>query len=512
MYVNEGLREARLTDVQQVIPFISIGVGIDTTAADDIDTWTYSGLPMSNPAQITNANYFPDTRMAVYEGDGIPSALANNIVAPPLNPKPAPPEVGIWSDSISGADGSINWSFEVKLKKAHTSALTVYTGGQVNIITAQVTYYKGSQAVRQATLTGKADSVQDREITTYDRVRFNVLKITEAYHHVRISEVEFGASITISNAKLTDVITLITEGDPLGLAVPLYELDFNLLNVDGEFDIDNPSQAVERYKIGTPVYFSLTIITSHGQITAPMGRFYVVSRDARPDALEIAAQDIRAILQNTVRPMTLRPSVSVGETLQAMFTDNDVPFIIDDAVYNVYPPREHRFNDKLDLLKQLLYIQQFFDIYTIPQRDGYIHVVKGMPAKEGDPITAEILIEYPRPSIAQGYNVISINYGDNGHYDLDLRTEADAAILPLNVDNPLIMTEAEARTIADRIRARFYTQEYEAEAYGDPGLDIFDNVSIEGRFTRGGNAERYQIIRTELEYSGALTMRVKGVR
>ena len=506
-----------MQDIQSVVPFVSIGYGIDTTALDDVTDWITDSLPMSNTEQISNANYLLSDNLATYEGNGIPTSVDAGIIAPPVSPAPSPPEVGVWSAGISDENGNIDWQIDIRLSQAHTSAFSVYSGGITHIVDAEVSYYlNGSETRRMSLHSDGADFVQDKVKTKYDRIVFKVSKIDRPYSHVRIAEVEFGASITLSNAKLTDTVDLTTECDPLGLTIPLSQLDYSIINVDGEYDVDNPSNKLDLYKIGTPVYYSLTVevldpdTAEVTRKTIPMGRYYITSRNADPEKLGITAQDVRSVLHNTVRPLTLSVSKSIGMTLQEVFESMDIGYVIEDDLYSLMPDRDMTMPDTADLLQQLLWIQQFFDIYTIPERDGFIHAVKGMPSQSAEPLTAETLMAYPKPSIARGYNYISITYGSQ-HYDVDLRTNPDSALMPLSINNPIIDTEAKARTVADRIQTRFYSQIYEAEAFGDPSLDVWNIMPIEGRWTRGSPLD-YRVIGLELEYDGGLTMYVKGVR
>ena len=516
--VSEDYLRSRTNEIQSVSPFISIGYGIDTTALDDVTDWIFDGLPMSNTEQISNANYLLDNTLATYEDDGIPTAVDYEILAPPLAPAPSPPEVGVWSAEISDADGNIDWSIDIRLSHVHTSAFTVYSGGIVRIVDAVITYYKNNVQVRSEALhSDNSDIIQDRNKTTYDRIVLKVTKIDQPFHHVRVAEIEFGASITLSKTRLNDTISLRSECDPLDLNIPLSQLEYSIINVDGEYDVDNPSKKIDLYKIGAPVYYSLTMDVYHPdtgavtKATVPMGRFYITSRDADEERLSITAQDVRSILRNTVRPITLSTTKSVGATLQEVFEAMDIGYVIEPDLYSLMPDENMTMPNKTDLLHQLLWIQQYFDVFTVPDRDSYIHAVKGMPVSEGSPITANLLVKYPKPSTARGYNYISINYGGAEHFDIDLRPDPDSALMPLNITNPLINTQAKAQMVADRIESRFFTQIYEAEAIGDPAYDVWDMIAIEGRWTHD-DPLTYRTVGLEYVFDGGLTMYVKGVR
>ncbi|MFA6734020.1 MAG: hypothetical protein WCS71_02860, partial [Sphaerochaetaceae bacterium] len=118
----EGYADVLASTDIRVEPLVSIGTNIDMTAADDMIAVEGTFLPMSNPAQVFDANYQITEWMTTFEGDGIRTAAGFGMLAPPISAVRYPPEVGLWSDVISGADGSIDWTITIRLSKVHSSA------------------------------------------------------------------------------------------------------------------------------------------------------------------------------------------------------------------------------------------------------------------------------------------------------------------------------------------------------------------------------------------------------
>lgn len=490
---------------------LSIGTGIDSTASDDVVSITGGFLEMSNIEQTTDSNYVLTPGLATFEAEGIKTAVSAGNIVPPLQAVDYPPEAGVWSDEISDGDGVMDWEVEIELSKAHTSAFSIYTD-TMHILQARIRYYNGETLARDVTITPTGDILQDTETTTYDRILITVQKIDLPYHHVRIVEFEFGASITMSNSVIGESVTLIHEIDPLCTSIPISELDFSLTNVNGEYDSDNPDTLIGQLQKWCPLDLSFTIITDDGRTTVPMGTYYITEHVGTDTDLEVTAQDARAIIQSIVRPLSLSTSQSLGDLFEDLLNELGIPYQIADEAYETFPTADVTMDQQeYDLLAQCLYIQQFYGVTLTPGRDGYLHVDVDPQPETAPTLTASLLISFPSPTQAQTYNGISVRYGQNGTYTLDLRTNPTEARSILNINNPLVQTETDAQRIAQEMKNRLYTQMYEAEAIADASMDPGDMVPIEGRWTQG-DPETYAISSIELKFDGGFTMSVKGAR
>ena len=488
---------------------ISIGTGIDSTASDDVVSITGGFLEMSNTDQALDSNYVLTPGLATFEGSGIKTAYSAGLIAPPIQAVDYPPEAGLWSDDISDADGEMEWTVEIQLSQAHTSAFSIYTD-TIHILQARIQYYNGETLARDTTISPTGDVFQDTETTTYDRILVTVLKIDRPYHHVRIVEFEFGASITMSNSVIGGSVSLIREMDPLCTTVPISELDFSLVNVNGEYDSDNPDTLIDQLQKWCPLDLSFTVITDSGRVTVPMGTYYITEHVGTDTDLQVAAQDARAIIQSIVRPMTLSTTESFGDMFEDLLNELGIPYSISDEAYSEFPVADVTMDgQEYDLLTQCLFIQQFYGIVLTPGRDGFLHVDVDPVPDTASSLTADLLTSFPAPAQSQTYNCISVRYGQNGTYTLDMRTNQTEARSVLNINNPLVQTETDAQRIAQETKTRLYSQLFEAEAIADASLDPGDRIPIEGRWTQG-DPETYKLTSIELVYDGGFLMTLKG--
>ena len=501
----------------EVQPFVTIGTGIDSTAADDISAVTGQNALLSNTSQLFDAYYDIDSIYANYEADGIPTALSNNLVAPPVTPVGIPWYTGVWSDPISASDGTIAWTLTIALSQAHTSAFTLtFVGPQ--IVTGTVTFKNGNTAVATENLTGPALTFMFNTTRTFDTVIISVTKLNEPYKHARLAEIEFGASETFSSSELVDTIDLIQQADFLQECIPISEMDFSLINIDGKYDLDNlvdgHNKALEKVAVGTPVTLSFTFYDGGVQTTKTMGKYYIVRHDAQEDRLHITAQDPRAILQNRVSAISLATGTTIAVSISTALTAQGVPHVIDPSAQDLHPTEDYVFKRNENLIQQLLYIQQRYQIYVQPDRYGMLHISYGDPTGTGNDITQDTLITYPKPSLATTYNFITIDYGPAGNrqqYDLDMRVHPDDVVKSYALDNPLIMTQTQAQGLAQRIQSYMFSQQYLAEVIGDPDLELYADIKIDGRWSANDPLE-YKVQSIEYTYDGGLTMRVEAMR
>lgn len=506
----DGYSDAILADGRTVDIYVAIGTNIDNTAADDVSAVSCpSYLPMSNMAQITDAVYAMTPGLATYEGYGIRTADSAGMICPPLASKVYPPEAGLWSADISEADGSIFWPFTIVLSKEHTSAFQIYTDGP-SVLEASVEFMRadGTTERRQCECFDSYFNVT--ESMTYTSITVTVTKLDAPYRHVRVVEVEFGASVTLSKKDLGGEVVVIEETDPLELSAPLHELDLSILNVDGTFDPDHPRSRLSELRIGYPLKLSYSVASRDGtKFTVPCGQYFIAERDSSDTRLDITAFDPRHLLTNVFAPWSLSASVSMGDTLNTLLEDYAIPHVIETDLYSVMPDADFTFGTDTSLADDLLSIQQAYGIYCVPDRTGSLRVTSQWPAGTYPALDSKDIYKWPSVSKSSSYNFVSIGWQttvdgiDTTLYvETDLRTDATEGKNALQIsNNPLIVSESRARTVMTRILSRLYSDTAEVDWRGDPAMDVGDTVEVPGRWTQE-SPRTYKIIRKEETYDG----------
>ena len=500
-YAPTGYDDAVSNEYRVETIVMSLGLYIDNTTADDLSDVDGSSLPMSNDFQLVDSRYDLDDNLATYEADGIPTAINAGMIVPPLE-SDSRVNTGWWSSALSDADGNISFSAEVTFSASHTSALTIYTAGP-NILAGTVVFSDNGTEEEVELDCHQGYAVASGNFT-YDSFTINITEIDAPYKHIRITEFEFGDSVTISPAKLANEITFIDEIDPLQQGMPLRELDFDLINVNGDYDEDNPNGRYDRLAIGNPITLSYVIMSSARQYTIPMGRFILAEKGTNGNCMSVVAYDTRWFLAQMYNPWNLSTGEDLGTTLNRLLDSVEVAHQIDASVYSVYPTINATFTNETSLLDDLQIVAQAYGLTILPSRAGTVLINTDFPSDDYGNVPPNIQFSWPESSQATRYNYIDIAYGTGQHYTRDLRTSENTARVVLSVNNPLITTENDAETVCNRIVSRIFSKVVKVKWASDPALDLYDEVGVFSRWTLNQTPAVYRPVKREITFNGML--------
>lgn len=509
----EGYLDAVMDGDRTIDVFLSLGSSIDTTAADDLTSITGDFLPMSNTDQMADAVYLMTTELATFEGYGIKTSTDAGMIAPPIQATHYPPETGLWSSAISDEDGNIDFTVTITLSKAHTSAFQVYTTGP-SVVKATMTFIDGDSSV-----TAECDCfdgfINVSQKQTYSQIVIHITRIDGAYRHVRLVELEFGASITLSKRDLGGEVVHICETDPLELSAPLHELDLSIVNVTGVFDPDNPASRLPELQIGYPIKLSYTVNGQGKKFTVPCGQFYIGERQSSSTRLDITAFDSRFLLSSIYAQWSISTDQNFGAALDGILTEYAIPHFIDDPVYQIKPDAAHAFDGQSSVADDLLSIQQAYGIYCVPDRSGSLRVTTQWLGGDYGTVPSEAIYSWPSPNQSSRYNFISIGYtatdgGATEYVEKDLRTDQTEGKTVLQIGgNKLITSKARATEVMNRLLARLYSEMSETDWRGDPAVDLGDTVKIPGKWTQDA-PKTFRVVSMEETYDGTYRSLIKG--
>lgn len=508
----EGYKDAIEANTRDLDMIVAIGTNIDQTSVDDIVSIEGDFLPMSNRDQMADANYVITEWQATFEGDGIHTPASAGMLAPPIQPTQYPPEIGLWSSVISDAAGAIDFSFTINLSAVHQSALTLYLHA-MSILEGTVSYYVADVLQRTAELSVSTNKATDVEGSVYDKIVIDVTKIDKPYTHVKIAEVEFGSAKSYNKVNLTGTVSLIQEFDPTMQSIPLYELDFSILNVNGEYDPDNPNGFFASIKQDYPCEVSVQISKDGRRYTIPCGRFQIAEKSASDTELAVVAYDARYALQNNQGGLSLSTGTSFGDLFTELFDDIRMPFQIAEELFSLYPDQDIVLNgDMYDLLTCFLFLQQYYGIWLVPSRAGYVEARLEVPSDEYGLVNPDMMTSFPLPYPLDTFNFLQVSYGTQGSvYEMDMRQDPSQAKSMISISNPLVQTADKAQQIANRILANLYHEQVETQWRSDPTLDMNDMIDLEGRWTAGAPT-RYKLVYQTIDYDGGLNSTIRSVR
>lgn len=483
--------------------YMSMGFYIDNTAADDISSVTGDFAPFSNPNQLTDAVYSATGSLALFEGDGIPTSESAGVTVAPLIPATST-EAGIWSEGISDGDGYIDWTFTISLPAVHSSALTLYTSGP-NILAGTVTFSANGTDVT-ASLEPDTGSASVSDLETFDTITVHITQIDQPYCHVRVAEVEFGDSVTISVEELANQVTFIDEIDPLWRTLPLQELDFDLINVGGEYDEDNPDSIFGRLAIGNPINLSLTLGVGDTRMTVPMGRFVISEKGSRNNCISVVAYDVRWRIGQAYNPWSLSTSVDLGTAISGILTELEVDHEVDPAVGQIMPVAAYTFTDETSVLSDLHKVAQAYGLSILPDRNGVVQVRVGFPSDDYGTLPIQNQLSWPESSQMSKYNYLDISYGNGQHLTVDYRASPNIARSTLTVYNDLIVTLQQAGDVAARIASALYSKSVRVRWISDPILDLHDTIRVYSQYVAEteGTPVQFRAVKREITYDGIL--------
>ena len=509
---DDDYKQAIASDLRSIDIFLGIGFGIDNTAADDMTGITAGLLPMSSRAQVTDAVYSLGRNLATFEGDGIPTDPAENMVVPPVDDSTTTIETALWSDVISGSDGSMDWTVSLSFGSVHESALTVYSGGVVTTTKLFVSLSESGSWGHSVTVdAASGENIHIDQSHRYDTLRIQVLKIDKAYHHARIAEMEFGSSVTLSNNSIRGEVRLVSEKDATEQRCPLDEVTFEVINEGWIFDFDSPSRENDSVSVGKPMLMSFRVRTSSGYRTIPCGKYYIRDIDMSEGSARVTADDPRAIMTDVMEEWGIPQATSIGEATDTVCDSLLIAHLCDTSLYSMYPPRDLSFGSSSTCMEDVRNVLQRIGLEMHPQNDGILRFTTTVTPQSYGAVEESRMLSYPQKKTnLSTYNMVSVTYGEDRRqsYVSDLRTTSAASLNMLRVDNPLVMTEDEAKVICDRIVANLYNSELDVEWRGDPALQVGDMVSFPGRFS---DATPRRVEYQELTFNGGLSARTSVV-
>lgn len=504
MYSLNGYLEAvRSGEPAKITVQLATGTGIDETAWDDLEAIEASRLPMSSDVtQLSDKDYSIDPNLATFEGDGIPTSATAKMIVPPTS-SGSSIRTGLWSDTISDSEGKIEWGLVVTMSAPHTSAFTVYSDGEVLITSAKITFSLNGSSVQEGEMTVDGDRVYWGESVTYDEVAVTITSISEPYHHVRVSEIDFGAMVSVPSVYLDDIITWVQEVDPLQQTTPLSELDFSVINVDGTWDDDLEEGQSQAFQNGTLMTASIRSVIDGKAYVVPLGRYVIAGKRQDIDSVQFTCYDLRYRLKAVPSQIHLSLSVSLGTTIAEVLGEAYIPHTLDGDVMELMPDADADLSG-MSVFDALAEVQQAYNLSIVPLRTGMIHVSVGVSSDDYGDLPQTQMTEYAKPDNEDSYNIISVGYGNN-QYAIDLRG-AEAIKSTLAVDNDLITTEARAKTLAEDLKDALYPRAVEIEYVGDALVDAGDSLTYT---SRAGKRYKAQVLYHTVEYDGALTETVR---
>lgn len=476
---------------------VSLNVGEpeaqEDAAASDNGHVFYSNTPQVADETEKNAVRYATLERNIWSLDGTVSILPD---AAPYGSN------GYIGSALSGQDGTygttptITISFS-KVFSALIPGITVTWGAAYDewAESFRVTAYNGSNIVAQKEVSDNAEvtSVLTLDIRNYDRITVEVLKWCKPSRRARIESILIGIQKVYTKAQIVSYRHSMAV-DPLSASLPKAEIKFEISNLNGEYNPDNP-QGAEKYLMerqAVKVRYGLKL---GGEVEWIKGGTFYTNEWETPQNGITATFTARDLLEFMNDQYEGPVSGSLYDLAEAALTQANLPlsesganrWALDDTLKNMPLPENLDLGGKsISAVLQLVANAACCVLYQ--DRDGILHIE---PLQSGG---TDYRIDrdnsYTNSEISLTKQLKAVNVNDGAAV-----IQSESTGETQTVKNDLITAERAAAVGQ-------WTEQYlknrrilSGEWRADPRLDPLDRVTVGNQF-----AESVVLV-TEVEYT-----------
>lgn len=415
---------------------------------------------------------------------------------------PEPEKEGYIGPVLSGDDGTFDTP--PKLIMSFSQVFTPIIPG-ITILwataynewadTFTVTAYNGSAIVAHTEVSGNRslESVVSLDIQDYDRIEVSVLKWCLPSRRARVQRLAIGIEKVYGKSELLNFSHSMSV-DPLSAVLPKSEITFEIVNLNGEYNPDNPSGAekylMERQRITARYGYRL-----NGSVEwIPAGTFYMSEWETPQNGISatFTARDVLEYMSDPYSGQTtgtlMDIAISALEQADLPSLSSKIPkWVVDESLSGLAPAVNADLSGN-SIMEVLQYVANAACCVFFQDRNGTVHI-EPLPAGETDyRIGPFVSYANSEISLTKQLKAIDVN---SGQYVLSVGIVGETQKL----DNPLISDErapSVANWAADVLRNRKLLS---GNFRADPRLDALDRVTNENQF-----AETVVLV-TEVSYT-----------
>lgn len=480
--VSEAWKSAQL---QNFVPesFVEISYGVTDPAAEEDATPSDSGhLSISDISQTMDGitktfSKYVTLEKNIWELDG----------AFPLLPTQ---NAGFVSSVLSGADATFATPpiITVNFTQVHENTIP---GIQIVWSTAfdecantfTVTAYKGESVVATQTVTGNTqnNSVVSMDISGYDKIEISIAEWCLPYHRARIEQITLGVQQIFTKSDLIGYEHS-QFVDLLSLELPKTEVVFEINNVEGEWNPDNPQGVfkylLERQKIKVKYGYML-----NGAIEwIAAGTFFMSEWETPQNGItaSFTARDLLEFMQDEFVPtagdFTLYQLCEQALTQSGLplREDGSVRWELADALYAITVAITTDFKYTCAEVLQLCANAACCVFYQ--DRQGVLHIetlADTLTDYEINRFNSYANAEY---ELTKGLKSVSVNDG--------MGAAANSATGEIQtIQNELIQNATVANAVAEWVKGVLSVKKtLSGDFRADPRLDALDKVTVTNKY------------------------------
>lgn len=359
----------------------------------------------------------------------------------------------------------------------------------------RVTVYNGELIVQQMEVTGNKEiiSVAEMDIVGYDKIVVEVLKWSLPHRRPRIREITVGVIKRYTKGELLSYSHRMFV-DPLSASLPNAEITFEIVNLNGEYNPDNP-QGAEKYLMERQMIqsrYGYKLGSSVQWIKA--GTFFMSEWETPQNGIS-ATFTARDSLEYMSDKYTGRSTGSLMQIATDAFTQANLPLLadesqrwrIDDSLSDITVPPDSDLKE-YSIAEVLQYCAHAACCVFYQDRDGIVHIE---PLPEGKTdysinrfnsfANSEITLSKPLKAVTVNSDMHTLTISDSGETQ--------------DVTNPLV-TKARSKEVAEWTANYLVNRkELSGEFRADPRLDALDRITNINQFAET------EVLVTEVSYS-----------
>lgn len=348
----------------------------------------------------------------------------------------------------------------------------------------RVSVWNDDTRVAQTTVTGNSTTVSDVPLNMeyYNRITIEILKWSLPYHRARCINITLGRSVVYTKDDLISY-THRQSADLLSAALPTNEITFVLRNDDSRWNPDNPT-GVERYLLEQQeirVRYGMTVDGNTQWIKG--GTFWLSEWNTPANGIEASftaksAFDImnevytgitKGNLYDIANAAIIQADLGVQENGVTRYALSETlkDFVTD---FN---------NEGYTIAEVLQMVAHAGNCVLFQDRDGVVHIEPWSKTYAGYIISPDVSYSYPEYEICKPLRAVSVAYGDDKRAVVYAAERGEVQ----TIDNPLIVSEAHAQTVANKaIEILKNRKTISGEYRADVRLDVLDPVIVTSKY------------------------------
>lgn len=352
----------------------------------------------------------------------------------------------------------------------------------------------------------------DMPLTIYDRVDITMSDWINPDRRKRVDLVTFGHLLTFDKAsKRSSIMSFSHEqhGDLNSGELPKNSIEFALDNTDGRWNPSNPTgdgKYLSERQVVTAKY-GLMVNGVKEWISA--GRWYLSEWRAPSNGMEgyFVARDVFEYMLNT--PYTGILTGTLGELVRSALSLAELP---EDSVVNVDSCLDDytatlKSDHKYTVAEVIQLCANAGKCVIWQDRSGALNIAPLNTTLSEYTITSLESYVHPELELSKPMKAVSVDYGDpdvGSKYVLNVNESGETQ----TVENPLVVTEAQATEIAEWVRDTHGSRKtIKGDFRADPRLDLFDVITVESKY---GTISPVAITNIKYNYTGSFRASYTG--